>query len=119
MGGLRRWAALVCLLAVAGCATRWEKPGATAADFGAMTARCESRAYSRIRPAMQQVQVGSGYFTPLQTRCVDYGYTARCFQVGGEYVPPSFATIDNNADARAADVKACFFENGWSPVKDR
>ncbi len=108
---------IVCLAFLAGCATKWEKPGATADEFDAMKSACKSRGYAQVPPAMQQVQVSTGYYIPIQTSCSGYGYTTSCYQTGGQFIPPEFITIDANDNARSELVKSCFYENGWHPAK--
>ena len=102
-------------LALAGCATKWTKPGATEQEFEVTKASCIGRASSRFPPAMQHIQIGSGYTTPMQTQCFGTGYSVNCTTTGGQYVPPAFMDVDANTGARNSDVRSCFFENGWTP----
>jgi hypothetical protein len=67
---------------------------------------------------MQQVQLTSGYTTPVQTNCSSFGYTVNCFTTGGQYVPPASIPIDMNQSARNSAVRSCLFSAGWQPVKD-
>jgi hypothetical protein len=94
-----------------------DKPGATSDEFEATKAACISRASARFPPMMRQVQIGTGYTTPMTTSCNGngYGYSMNCSTVGGQYVPPSALTVDDNSNARLQDVRSCFFENGWRP----
>lgn len=113
-----RWGgALFCLVILAGCATKWSKPGASPAEFEATKASCNSRAYSRFQPAMQSVQISSGYVTPVQTQCFGTGYNVQCTSTGGQYIPPASIMVDQNSNARNQDVRGCFFEQGWTPDK--
>lgn len=112
---------LVCVMVLAvaldGCATKWTKPGATTAEFEGTKASCISRASARFLPHMQHIQIGSGYTTPTQTQCFGTGYNVNCTTSGGQYIPPAFMDIDANNGARNQDVRACFFEAGWTPDK--
>jgi hypothetical protein len=100
-------------LTLSGCADTWEKPGATQQEFNATKAECLSRSAARFPPMNRQVQIGSGYTTPVTTNCNGFGYSVNCISSGGQYVPPSFMNVDDNANARMQDTRSCFFENGW------
>jgi hypothetical protein len=108
---------LICGAMVAGCAEKWEKPGATKDEFDAMKAACQSKSYAEHPPMPRQVQLTAGYTTPIQTTCNAFGGSVSCFQTGGQYVPPVIITVDDNQNARNQDTRACFYENGWTPVK--
>lgn len=114
---MQRAATLLCFLSLAGCATKWSKPGATSAEFEATKGSCSARAYSRYQPIMTSIQIGSGYTTPLQTQCFGTGYNVQCTTTGGQYVPPTSMMVDQNNNARDQDIRACFFERGWTPDK--
>lgn len=109
---------LFALLILSGCAEKWAKPGATSEEFDAMKATCMSRSAGRFPPMMRQVQITNGYTTPITTNCNGFGYSVNCYTTGGQYVPPVAITVDDNQGARNQDTRACFFENGWHPVKD-
>ena len=83
-----------------------------------MKAACSSRAYALFPPLLQQIQLTSGYTTPISMQCTYIGYTQNCYQTGGQYVPPAVMTVDNNQDARNQSTRSCFYQNGWKPVKD-
>jgi len=104
---------LASTLTLSGCADTWEKPGATQQEFEATKAACMSRAAARFPPMNRQVQIGNGYMTPVTTNCTGFGYSVNCLSTGGQYVPPSVITVDDNANARRQDTRSCFFENGW------
>nr|WP_321986502.1 hypothetical protein [uncultured Lichenicoccus sp.] len=109
---------LACTLLVSGCAgTKWEKAGASPDEFEATKASCLSRGYARVPPMMVPIQVGGGYTTPVTTNCYGSGYGASCTSSGGQYIQPVIIPVDENSRARAQDVRSCFFENGWTPVK--
>jgi hypothetical protein len=98
---MRRIFVMILALALGGCATKWSRPGATDAEFKSTEAACVSRAGARFMPEMQRIQITggySGYTTPMQ-------------------IPPAFMDVDVNTGARNQDVRACFFEAGWTPDK--
>lgn len=102
---------------LAGCVEKWTKPGATAAEFDATLASCKGRAYSMAPPQLQQMQISSGYTTPITTSCSGYGFNASCVSTGGAYIPPAFITVDNNEGQRGNLVRSCLYSNGWTPEK--
>jgi len=105
-------------LAVGGCAERWAKPGAGAAEFDAMQAACSAQGYARFPPVLQQMPGSPGFFAPGAMRCGGPPGARSCYAVGGVYVPPSIVTVDLNAAGRGQDIRACFYANGWSPVQN-
>jgi hypothetical protein len=108
----------ICVaLLTASCATKWSKPGATEAEFEGTKSACSGRSYSQFPPAMQQVMIMTAYTTPLQTQCYGTGYAVNCNTTGGQYIPASYMTVDNNQVPRNAAVRSCFFERGWTPDK--
>ena len=112
---------IICLLAgvvlLASCAEKWEKFGATGQEFDGMKASCASRAYSMFPPAIQQIQLSSGYMTPVSMSCSYIGYMQNCVQTGGQYVAPVTMALDNNEGGRNQSIRSCFFQNGWTPAK--
>ena len=113
----RKWPLILLLLAVASCAEKWEKAGATPEEFEAMKSACSAQSAARFPPMLRQVQLTSGYITPVTTNCSGYGYSVNCFTTGGQYVPPVIITVDDNGSARNQDTRSCFFQNGWAPAK--
>ena len=105
--------ALICLT---GCAERWVKPGASQAEFDAMQAGCTARGYARFPPLPQLVQTSPGVVMPMVTQCRQGRNGPVCYPVGGGYAPPSYVTVDSNLPGRSAEIRACFFENGWLPA---
>jgi hypothetical protein len=111
---------ILCVCAVlltASCVTKWSKPGATEAEFEGTKSACDGRSYSQFPPAPQQIMIMAGYVTPMQTQCYGSGYYVNCNTTGGQYIPPSYMTVDNNQRPRDAAVRSCFFEQGWTPDK--
>lgn len=78
-----------------------------------MKAECLSRAAAKFPPMNRQVQIGNGYTTPVMTNCNGFGYSINCYSTGGQYVPPAFMTVDDNAAGRQQEVRNCFFKHGW------
>ena len=110
-----RRAVVAALVLLGGCAEHWVKPGATDADFAAVNATCVARSYTMFAPVPVTEQVGGGYFTPFHEVCRRRGPYLSCFEVGGEYVPPQYATVDANDPARTPVVRQCLYQNGWKP----
>lgn len=108
---------IVSAVLLTGCAEKWEKVGATEQEFDGMKAACSSRAYSMFPPTMRQIQLTSGYTTPVSMSCSYIGYTQNCVQTGGGYVAPITMLVDDNQGGRTQSVRSCFFQDGWTPAK--
>jgi hypothetical protein len=104
---------LAALLLIAGCAQRWEKPGATQAEFEVMHSRCEARSQAEFPPVMTQVMSTAGYTTPVQTNCQNSANNTNCRTTGGQYMPPTYRMVDQARDPRDRAVAACLVEHGW------
>lgn len=115
---VRVFAVLASTALMAGCVEKWDKPGATEAEFLQTKADCQGKAHSQYPPMMRQVQLTAGYTTPVTFNCYGYGYSQTCSQSGGQYVPPQMTTVDDNEFPRVFAVRECLRANGWSPVKD-
>ena len=105
---------LILLALLAGCAERWAKPGGTPEQFEATRTRCEAQAFQVFPPAMRLVQASPGYFTPARQVCD----RKRCWTEGGAWVPPTIASVDDNAPGRRQQTRACLFAQGWQPVEN-
>lgn len=100
---------LTVSIAMSGCATQWQKYGATEADFYRDRTECQMLANAMYPPAMSS---GPGYQGPAQTRCTtSYGVT-NCTTTPGIYVPG--VQSDMNAIARSMEVPACLRARGYS-----
>lgn len=107
--------AMLAVLALAGCAERWQKPGASEADFKAMRAQCDAHAFGLWPPRLREEMVMPGRFVPPMRSCDSRG---RCTWYGGWWEPPQFAVMDDAAPARRAERRACFLAEGWTPVEE-
>lgn len=117
--GLRRYlTCLLILLSFSGCAEHWAKPGATPLQRDAALARCDAESHARFPPILEQVLSRPAYFVPPQRQCTTNNNQTRCQTVGGYWVPPTFYTIDHNADARRAARADCMYSQGWMLAKD-
>jgi hypothetical protein len=67
----------------------------------------------------QLVMVNAGYVTPIQTICNGYGNAVSCTQIGGQFYPPAYVTVDQNQGARQSAVRSCLFQAGWQPMKNK
>jgi hypothetical protein len=103
----------------AGCVQYWEKPGASESDFEVMRGQCNARAYHRFPPLVRRTLSTEGHYDPVTTRCVTKGNTTECTKTGGQWVPPTYTTVDDNEDPREQDLHSCFFENGWKPSEKK
>lgn len=116
---IRRLGAVVLmLLALAGCAEHWAKPGTTKQDRDAALARCDAESHARHPPILQTVMINPGYFVPPRTRCWTANNQTQCNTSGGYWVPPAYSTIDHNQDARRAARLDCMYTAGWILAKD-
>ena len=104
---------LTALVLLAGCAQRWEKPGATEAEFDRDLRRCEARALERHPPRLERRMISGGYFAPPRTRCHGHGKHRRCRTVPGRYMPPVWGDVDLNRGARRGELELCLREHGW------
>ncbi len=111
-------AAFIGSLLLSGCAEKWIKPGATEEEFDAMNAACYSQAAQRFPPNMRTMEVEPAHISPRVTQCREFYRGYQCIEDGGYLVPPTYADIDLNRDPRAAETRACYYRNGWVPLKD-
>ncbi len=102
------------VLLLAGCAERWERPGATEAESEAAQAQCAAVATREVPPAMVWTQVAAGYWVPPERRCRTRDGVQDCVYRPGRYVPPRFDWVDVNTQPRREARNACLVENGWS-----
>jgi len=124
-------AALLLSVVLTGC-MRWQKPGATQADFETDKTECNREGLSNYPIDYEKQQVANGYTAPIVTNCnigvQDQGYSQNpylyapqtqssdisCVTTGGQYVPPQYATIDVNQANRNDYMKICLTADGWS-----
>ena len=100
------------LLALAGCAQRWEKPGAAEGDFKVAEIRCEAAGLERHPPSLRWMQLSEGHMQRGYRSC----RKGRCEQVPDRHVPPRHGNVDLNLPVRLALVRRCLVEDGWRPV---
>jgi hypothetical protein len=112
-------ASLIAAALGAGCTQYWAKPGASERDFEVMRGQCNARSYQRFPPLVRQTVSQQGHYTPVTSKCETKGSTTECTKTGGNWVPPSYSTVDDNERPREEDTRACFFENGWAPVEKK
>jgi hypothetical protein len=102
------------VLLLAGCAERWERPGATEADSDAAQAQCTALAAERVPPALVWTQTAPGYWVPPERRCRTRNGVTHCDYRPGRYIPPQFGWVDANTAPRRAARAACLQEGGWT-----
>jgi len=113
-------ALFLCLaFMLSACAEKWEKKDATDRDFEALQASCEATAYKAFPPHVRPVEMQPGYTTPLTSQCSQTPYAVNCMQHGGDYVSPAVLNVDDNADAREAEVRSCYAKHGWKPAANQ
>lgn len=100
--------ASISLSFLGACATMWEKPGATVAEFEQDKGYCISEGYSRIPANMVQASYGN---TTQNTNCYRYGYHVNCQTTQNNPTP---ITYDANGAARNAAIEGCLYGRGWS-----
>ena len=110
---------LCLLLLLTGCVDHWARPGGTPAQLAYAKQACESRAMAMFPPVLQQIMTSPGYWTPQQTNCHTQDGRTHCRTTGGYFVPPSFAMIDHNEQARDSAYRACMYSDGWILAKDK
>jgi hypothetical protein len=101
-------------LSLAACATLWDKPGGTPAEFETDKSACSAQAYQMYPPMMQQVTLIPGHYTPVQTICNGFGNMVTCNTTGGDYVPPVTSMVDENQGNRNNTVRSCLVSDGWN-----
>ena len=106
---------LVVGLALAGCAERWQKPGATEAEFRVMEAQCTAHANDRWPPMLRQEMMMPARFVPPVRRCDGRGH---CSWYGGWWEPPVMTVVDDHDRPRRQERRACYMANGWMPAED-
>ncbi len=117
-----RWGALVLipvLLPMAGCTQYWAKPGGTQEQFAVTKSACQAQSYAQFPPAPQQVMLTAGYTTPQQSTCSGNGYMVNCYTTGGQYMPPTYVTLDQNSGARDSGFQSCLMNAGWRLAKNK
>lgn len=113
--GMSKFRLVLMMLLLAGCAERWERPGATEAESDAAQANCTAAAAQKVPPAPVWTEVAAGYWVPPERRCVTQRDGRRdCFYRPGRFVPPRFDWVDLNTEPRRAVRAACLTAEGWS-----
>lgn len=107
-------AGLLAATLLSGCVERWTKPGGDQALFDRDHALCDQWALDKVPAHYDRMQMFEGYYEPRVTECKTTGNTTRCVTTGGQYVPPTYATVDVNTEQRKVVADACLVENGWT-----
>ncbi|MDO9435242.1 hypothetical protein [Hydrogenophaga sp.] len=122
--------ALAFVVLSAGCAQyRWQKAGATDADFNREMYACETEAARTFPPYIIQRELKAGYTEPSTTRCSGSGSTqgsgsavvrntsSICTTTPGRYVQPVIQTVDANVTKRSDTAASCMVARGYRRVK--
>ena len=104
---------LIAALALGACAERWDKPGATQAEFEATRTDCTARSYARLPARPRDLQITTGYSVPPAEICLASGPVQNCVQQQGEALPPISVIVDANERLRSQDIRACLADKGW------
>lgn len=109
----------LCFAAVllTGCATNWDKPGASSAEFARDNYECQREAAQTYPVTMMQNTYGTGYQAPARTNCQTYAGQTNCATTPGAYTPPAQSSQDVNAIARAMAVPSCLRGRGYTPSR--
>jgi len=110
---MRRLLPLILLLA-AGCAERWERPGATEEESDAAQAQCTALAARQVPPALVWTQTAPGHWEAAERRCHTHRGHTDCYVRPGRYVPPQYGWVDANPGQRRAARAPCLQEGGWT-----
>ena len=102
------------ILGLAGCAERFSKPGATQLDLDRDYQSCKVQAFSAFPYTPEQIQLNAGYYEPMSTVCSGYGAFTNCSTVGGEYVAPTYLTVDGNLTPRHSMLMGCMEGLGYT-----
>lgn len=104
--------ALLLLLALAGCAERWTRPGTSEAEADATVAMCRDQAALAVPPqnVWQMVEPG-GY--DRDRRCYRDRGREHCY-VTTNYRPPRYGWVDVNTGPRDAWRRTCMREKGYT-----
>lgn len=105
---------LVLLVLLAGCAERWERPGATEQDSEAAQAECTAIAARQVPPELVWMQTSPGYWEGPERRCFTRGGRTECIVRPGRYQPPQYGWVDANTGQRRVVRAACLTERGWT-----
>ena len=111
---MRRLLIPLILLLAAGCAERWERPGATEEESDAAQARCTALAAQQVPPALVWTQTSPGYWEGPERRCFTRHGQTECIVRPGRYQPPQYGWVDANTGPRRAARAACLQEGGWT-----
>lgn len=111
--GLAACAAILMALPLAGCVA-WVRPGTPPEVRDRDLEACQASAYSRLPPNVKTEMLSPGYITPTQVWCRVHHHRELCRYEPGYYVPPEFANVDINQDARDAHVGGCMARLGYT-----
>jgi hypothetical protein len=110
-----RHGCLALALLLAGCAERWDRPGATEAESDAAQAQCTAVAARQVPPALIWTQVAAAYWVPPERQCrTQRDGSQDCIYRPARYIPPRFDWVDVNVQPRRAARAACLAEGGWT-----
>jgi hypothetical protein len=103
----------VALIALAGCARYWAKPGGSEEAFATAKARCESQALARYPAAggMSRPELAA----PIPDLCVAARNGMSCMSNGGAGTPFTVPRSGMSEPARTA-FGSCMAAAGWQPV---
>lgn len=88
------------------------KPGVTAGRMQSDFTDCKIEAAQRV-PQQMTIATTPTYTTPVQTQCVNYGYSVNCQTTGGQTYGGDTYSYDANVSLRAAAEAQCLSRNGY------
>ena len=105
---------LILMLLLAGCAERWERPGATEAESDAAQALCTAIAAEQVAPVMVWTQVAPARWEAGERRCRTRGRHTECHTRPARYIPPQYGWVDAAVPQRRAARALCLQAEGWT-----
>lgn len=109
--------ALSAGVALSGCGPeKMTKPGASAQDYDIARARCEGEAWSQLPAAPTVTTTVAGYYSSTGIQCTPNSAGGHDCKQGQRWNPPVYGSKDANAEGRAAIVRACLINDGWTPA---
>ena len=106
-------AMLSMLVILTGCASGWEKPGASAADLARDKYECNMQAAQAFPVVIMTTSAGVGYPATARKNCETAGANTRC-SLPGVTLPTAQQSNDTNLDNRLGASNSCLQARGYA-----
>ena len=106
--------AVLAALGLAGCASPWQRPGASKAQAAQDQGVCLANALKKAPVHVQREQIVGGYWQPATEHCEQRHDTQDCVFYPASWVPPLMGDVDVNKGVRRALVDACMRAHGYT-----